>query len=63
MTNEQGLVKVKGAAKYLDCSPFKVRRLIHDGDLPVVEDHPGAPWRIPVKALDEWIAKHGQIIE
>jgi excisionase family DNA binding protein len=58
--SERRLLKVKQAAEYLGCSPFKIRRLAHDGELAIIEDCPGSPWRIDIKDLDKWVDSHKQ---
>lgn len=42
------LLSVASVARSLDCSPWTVRRRIHDGELPAVNDH----GRMAVRADD-----------
>jgi excisionase family DNA binding protein len=49
------LLKVKDAATYLALSPWKVRKLIEEGELPYLQDSPGGPFLIDVRDLDRFI--------
>ena len=46
------------AAEYLSLSPWKLRRLIQEGRLPVVQDTEGGPFLIDVRDLDGFIERN-----
>jgi excisionase family DNA binding protein len=48
MSDDAALLSVASVAARLDCSPWTVRRRIHAGDLPAVNDH----GRLAVRADD-----------
>jgi excisionase family DNA binding protein len=52
------LLRTREAAHYLSLSPWKVRRLIQDGRLPVVQDGDGAPFLLDVRDLDGYIERN-----
>jgi excisionase family DNA binding protein len=52
------LLRVREAAQYLSVSPWKLRRLVQDGLLPIVQDSEGAAWRIDVRDLDGFIERN-----
>jgi excisionase family DNA binding protein len=52
------LLRTKEAAEYLSISPWKLRRLIQDGRLPVVQDGDGAPFLLDVRDLDSYIDRN-----
>ena len=52
------LLRVREAAEYLSVSPWKLRRLIQDGLLAVVQASEGGAWRIDVRDLDSFIERH-----
>ena len=52
------LLRTKEAAQYLSISPWKLRRLVQDGLLPIVQDSEGAAWRIDVRDLDGFIERN-----
>ena len=49
------LLRTKQAAAYLSMSEWKLRRLIQDGILPVVQDHEYGPFLLDVRDLDAYI--------
>jgi len=55
------LVRTKEAAEYLSMSPWKLRRLIQDGRLPVVQDGEGAPFLLDLRDLDSYIDRNKRI--
>lgn len=55
------LLRTREAAEYLSLSPWKVRRLIQDGRLPVVQDGEGAPFLLDVRDLDEYIERNKRV--
>lgn len=49
---QRRLLRVKAAAEYLSVSPQKLRRLIEEGILPVVQIGEGSPFLLDVHDLD-----------
>lgn len=52
------LLRTREAAQYLSILPWKLRRLIQDGLLPVVQQNEGAAWRVDVRDLDAFVERH-----
>jgi excisionase family DNA binding protein len=52
------LLRLKDAAAYLSLSPWKMRRLIWQGRLPVVQDLEGSPFLFDRHDLDAFIETH-----
>jgi excisionase family DNA binding protein len=52
------LLRVREAAEYLSISPWKLRRLVQDGLLPIVQDRDGGAWRVDVRDLDSFIERN-----
>ena len=52
------LLRVRDAADYLSVSPWKLRRLIQEGLLPIVQASEGGAWRVDVRDLDSFIERH-----
>jgi excisionase family DNA binding protein len=52
------LLRLKQAAEYLSLSTWTLRRLIQEGELPIVSYGPNAPWLIDVRDLDDWVLRH-----
>ena len=52
------LLRLKTAAVYLSLSPWKLRSLIQDGRLPVVQDMEGSPFLLDVRDLDAFIERN-----
>ena len=48
-------LSVRQAGDYLGVGPRKIRALIQSGKLPLVQDEPGACWRIDRSDLDKYI--------
>jgi excisionase family DNA binding protein len=48
-------LSVRQAGDYLGVGPRKIRALIQSGKLPLVQDEPGACWRIDRCDLDKYI--------
>ena len=55
------LLRLKLAAEYLSLSPWKVRRLIQAGRLPVVQDCDGGPFLLDVHDLDGFIERNKRV--
>jgi excisionase family DNA binding protein len=58
----QRLLRVRDAARYVALSPWKLRKLVQDGQLPIVKYVENSPWLIDVRDLDGWVEHHKQII-
>jgi excisionase family DNA binding protein len=52
------LLRTKEAAAYLGLSPWKLRRLIQVGQLPVVQDADGSPFLLDLRDLDGYIERN-----
>jgi excisionase family DNA binding protein len=52
------LLRTKEAAAYLSVSPRKLRRLVQDGLLPIVQDSEGAAWRVDLHDLDTFTERN-----
>ncbi len=52
------LVRLTAAAEYLSLSPWKMRRLIQEGRLPVVQDCEGSPFMLDVRDLDVYVDRN-----
>jgi len=52
------LFRLKAAAEYLSMSPWKLRRLIQDGNLAVVQDTDGSPFLLDVRDLDAYVERN-----
>ncbi len=51
------LLRTSEAARYLNVSPWKLRKLVHDEQLPVIDgaESVGANWLFDRLDLDRWI--------
>jgi excisionase family DNA binding protein len=52
------LLRIREAAEYLSLSPWKLRRLVQDGQLPLVQACEGGAWRVDVRDLDAFIERN-----
>ena len=52
------LLRTREAAEYLSVSPWKLRRLVQDGLLPIVQDSEGAAWRVDLHDLDTFTERN-----
>jgi excisionase family DNA binding protein len=52
------LLRLRTAAEYLSLSPWKMRRLIQEGRLPVVQDADGSPFLLDVRDLDGYVERN-----
>jgi len=52
------LVRLTVAAEYLSLSPWKMRRLIQEGRLPVVQDCEGSPFMLDLRDLDVFVDRN-----
>ena len=55
------LLRLKTAALYLSLSPWKLRALIQDGKLPVVQDVEGSPFMLDLRDLDAFIERNKRL--
>jgi excisionase family DNA binding protein len=53
------LLRLKEAAHYISVSPWKLRALIQNGEIPVVKNGDGVAgvWLLDLRDLDEWISR------
>ena len=51
------LLRTSDAASYLAVSPWKLGRLVHNAELPVIEGEEGGNWLFDRVDLDRWIEK------
>ena len=49
------LVKTSLAARYLNVSQWKLRRLVQTGEIPYIPGEGTSPWLFDLKDLDNWI--------
>jgi excisionase family DNA binding protein len=52
---QKRLLRLKDAAMYLSLSPWKLRRLVWAGRLPVVQDCEGSPFLFDCRDLDSYV--------
>jgi excisionase family DNA binding protein len=52
------LFRLKTASEYLSLSPWKLRRLIQEGRLPVIQDCEGGPFLLDVRDLDGFVERN-----
>jgi excisionase family DNA binding protein len=52
------LFRLKTASEYLSLSPWKLRRLIQEGRLPVIQDCDGGPFLLDVRDLDGFVERN-----
>ena len=57
--NQRRLLRLKEAACYISVSPWKLRGLIQNGEIPIVRNSEGAGgvWLLDIKDLDDWISR------
>jgi excisionase family DNA binding protein len=60
--NLRRLLRLRDAAQYVSLSPWKLRRLVQDGQLPIVKYGENAPWLLDVRDLDSWVEQHKQML-
>ena len=56
------LLRLKEAAQYVSLSPWKLRKLVQDGQLPVVKYGENTPWLLDMRDIDGWVERHKQTI-
>jgi excisionase family DNA binding protein len=56
------LLRLKEAAQYVSLSPWKLRKLVQDGQLPIVKYGENTPWLLDLRDLDGWVERHKQSI-
>jgi excisionase family DNA binding protein len=57
-TPARRLLRTAEAATYLCVSPWKLRKLIGDGRLPVVQDGEGVPFLLDLRDLDAYVERN-----
>jgi excisionase family DNA binding protein len=55
------LVRTREAAAYLSLSAWKLRSLVAEGELPVVQADDSSPFLFDVRDLDSWAERHKRI--
>ena len=55
------LLRTREAAAYLSLSAWKLRSLVADGQLPVVQADDSSPFLFDVRDLDNWTEQHKRI--
>lgn len=55
------LLRTREAAEYLSVSSWKLRKLVQDGLLPIVQDSDGAAWRVDLRDLDAFIERNKRL--
>jgi excisionase family DNA binding protein len=61
-TSLRRLLRLKEAAVYVSLSPWKLRKLVQDGQLPIIKYGDNVPWLLDVHDLDGWVERHKQTI-
>lgn len=52
------LLRTREAAEYLSVSKWKLRSMVADGQLPVVQADDSSPFLFDLKDLDNWAEQH-----
>jgi len=60
--NRKRLLRTKEAAEYLGIKQRKLRTLIQDGQLPVVQAGQGVPWLLDLRDLDAWVERNKRTV-
>lgn len=55
------LLRLKAAAEYLSLSTWKLRRLIQEGRIPVVQDGDGSPFLVDLRDLDGYVERNKRV--
>lgn len=55
------LLRTREAAEYLSVSSWKLRKLVQDGMLPIVQDSDRAAWRVDLRDLDAFIERNKRL--
>ena len=53
----QRLLRLKPAAEYLSMSTWSIRRLIQNGEIPVLQSQQGAPFLVDIRDLDRYVER------
>ncbi len=56
------LLRTREAAAYLSLSAWKLRSLVADGRLPVVQADDSSPFLFDVRDLDNWAEQHKRTV-
>jgi excisionase family DNA binding protein len=54
------LLRLKQGSEYLGLSRWTFRRLVHEGQIPILKTHHNAPWLVDLRDLDAWVEKNKQ---
>ena len=52
------LLRTREAAEYLSVSKWKLRSMVADGQLPVVQADDSSPFLFDIRDLDNWAERH-----
>jgi excisionase family DNA binding protein len=55
------LLRTREAAHYLGMSAWQIRRLVQDGELPVVQHSDGGHFLLDVRDLDGYVERHKRV--
>jgi len=55
------LLRLRAAAEYLSLSPWKLRRLVREGRIPVIQDGEGSPFLLDVRDLDGYVERNKRV--
>ena len=58
VTTSRRLLRTRAAAEYLSLSQWKLRCLVAEGQLPVIQPDDGSPFLFDRKDLDGWAERH-----
>jgi excisionase family DNA binding protein len=61
-SSSRRLLRLKDAAVYVSLSPWKLRKLVQDGQLPIVKYGENTPWLLDMRDLDGWVERHKQTV-
>jgi excisionase family DNA binding protein len=55
--NRRKLMKLKEASQYMSMFTWSIRRLIQNGEIPVVQTQPGAPFLVDPADMDKYVER------
>jgi excisionase family DNA binding protein len=58
--NAHRLLRLREASQYLRLSCWTLRRIVQQGQIPIIKTHENAPWLLDVRDLDAWIERSKQ---
>lgn len=56
------LMKLKEASQYMSMSTWSIRRLIQNGEIPVVQTQPGAPFLVDPADMDKYVERNKRTV-